>query len=139
MRLIKGKITSPFGIRRDPTLKDCWKHHNGIDIGASVGTTIYAPTDVVVIDIYEHYSGGLTLILADKKMTFRIGMCHLSAVKVFLGQSVGAGEVVANSGNTGHSTGPHLHLSLQEDGFWSERRYQNGTFKDPSRLLEFQP
>lgn len=134
-QIIEGDVTSKFGVRKDPITTNSWKQHNGVDIAAPIGTKIIAPFDVIVMDIFEHFSGGLTLILADEKRTLRVGMCHLSSISVYVGQNVKKRSLLAHSGNTGSSTGPHLHLSLQTGGFWLGNKYNNGTFMDPQKIL----
>lgn len=139
MKIIEGNITAQFGIQKDPFMQNGWRQHNGIDIAAPVGTPIFAPVEAVVADVYEHYSGGLTLILADKGRTIRLGFCHLNSVKVKPGQQIKAGYMIAYSGNTGLGTGPHLHFSLKTDGKWKNGKYLGGQFKDPSQFTIVNP
>ena len=103
-------ITSPFGIR--------WgKMHNGMDFRASVGTPVKAAADGVVAGTGDTdvqcpgvSFGRFVLIKYDNGLASTYG--HLSLIKVSKGQRVSRGEVVAYSGNTGYSTGPHLHVSI---------------------------
>ncbi len=102
---VDGPVTSPFGSR--------WgRLHAGLDFGVPVGTPVRAATDAVVVSVaYDAGGNGthLTLQLADGT-TAVYG--HLSQALVTAGP-VTAGQVIGLSGNTGHSTGPHLHFELR--------------------------
>ncbi len=120
-RVTEGRITSPFGRRRDPIHPNTWKEHNGIDIGAPVGTPVYAPADGVVRSTYTHSAGGMTLLMTSTDGTVRYGFCHLSGYTVKPGERVMRGQQIARSGNTGRSTGPHLHFSVKTGGRWHDQ------------------
>jgi murein DD-endopeptidase MepM/ murein hydrolase activator NlpD len=107
-------ITSPFGPRTGG-------FHNGVDFRASVGTPVKAMADGVVAgtgdtDLQCTYNGRgvsfgrFVLIKYNNGLASTYG--HLSLIKVIKGQQVSRGEIVAYSGNTGYSTGPHLHVSV---------------------------
>lgn len=146
-RIIEGAITSPFGLRHDP-INGLWRDHNGIDVRAVAGTPIYAPSDCVVRGVYSHAAGGKTLILGSADGAIRYGFCHLSSYCVAFGDRVRKGQMVARSGNSGRTTGPHLHLTVKSGGRWVEARiaedgtlieaqYQGGAFVDPTPFLDF--
>jgi len=104
-------ITSPFGQRIHPiNLRK--EFHNGIDIATPVGTPITAHTDLIVLNVWQNDMGGLQIKVADDKYIY--GFAHLSRVPVHINAIVKKGEVFAYTGNTGNSTGPHLHLTLRE-------------------------
>ena len=91
--------------------------HNGVDFRASVGTPIMSMADGTVLGVGDTdltcpgaSFGKFVFIKYNNGLSSTFG--HLSLVKVYEGQSVGRGEVVAYSGATGHVTGPHLHVSL---------------------------
>jgi murein DD-endopeptidase MepM/ murein hydrolase activator NlpD len=93
------------------------KGHNGIDFGTSVGSKIKAPRPGKVIGIGNTDEtcqgasyGKWILIEHDNGLSTLYG--HLSLIKVSEGQSVSTGDVIAYSGNTGYSTGPHLHFTV---------------------------
>lgn len=134
--ICKGRISSPFGQRRDPILKTV-SYHSGVDIAAPVGTVIYSPGRCVVVSVFSHYAGGKTLIMKSlDRADVRFGMCHLSAVLVDRGQVVEYCQRVAKSGNTGRSTGPHLHFSVKCGGQWQGEQYTGGEWVDPAPYLE---
>lgn len=93
------------------------KGHTGVDFGVPIGTPVKAALSGTVIgigntDLYPRcYSYGQWIMLkhADGLSTL---YAHLSLQKVKIGQEVGTGEVIAYSGNTGYSTGPHLHFGV---------------------------
>lgn len=100
--------------------------HNGIDLAVGVGTKLYAIGSGTVEQVvnYGVENAGKTVILKlDNGM--RVVYGHLSEWKVHQGQHIDQGQLVALSGNTGHSTGPHLHLAVQD---------ASGQYIDPSRL-----
>lgn len=145
-RVIEGVISSPFGLRRDP-INDLWRDHNGIDVAAAVGTPILSPTDGIVRGIYNHPAGGKTLIIISDDGKMRYGFCHLSKQIATIGQHVSKGDQIARSGNTGRTTGPHLHLTVKCGGEWVakqiapdgttiEAHYLGGAFVDPTPFLE---
>lgn len=86
--------------------------HPGVDIGTSVGSPIYASeAGTVVFSGWSQVGYGETIVL-DHGNGWRTRYAHLSVIHVECGQTVQRGEVIALSGNTGHSTGPHLHFEL---------------------------
>lgn len=91
--------------------------HNGVDFRASVGTPIKAMSDGIIAgtgntdtQCYGVSFGKFVLIKYDNGLASTYG--HLSLIKVYNGQRVVRGQIVGYSGNTGYSTGPHLHVSL---------------------------
>lgn len=111
---VKGRITSKFGARPHPVTKEP-VFHNGIDIAVSLNTQVIAPANGKVVNIYENAQGGKQLIL-EHSDGIRTGYAHLSSYKVVRGQNIKAGQIVALTGNTGQSTGPHLHLTVTVKG-----------------------
>jgi murein DD-endopeptidase MepM/ murein hydrolase activator NlpD len=96
-----GHITSPF---HDPTRA----YHGGVDVSLVAGTPIPAAmAGQVVYAGWNDQGYGNLVIVQNGSWTTYYG--HLSTVGVAVGQEVGRGETVALSGNTGNSTGPHLH------------------------------
>lgn len=111
---VRGPVNSDFGQRRSPWAPNS-EFHSGIDIGAGIGTPVKAPAPGVVVFAGQHPEYGITLILDhgnDTKSLFG----HLSKVTVAADHQVQRGEVVAFTGNTGRSSGPHLHYEIQVKG-----------------------
>ena len=106
------KVTSPYGYRRDPfTGKQSW--HNGLDLHAKNEPT-YAMMDGVVEKIgYDNRSGNYVIL---RHGNFHVSYCHLSSIVVGKGERVNAGTIVGVTGNSGRSTGCHLHLTCKKDG-----------------------
>lgn len=136
-RVIEGAITSKFGLRRDP-INNTATMHQGIDIAAPTGTPIYSPTAGSVRAIYSHPAGGLTMIVGSDCGRVRYGFCHLSSCELRQGERVSRGMLVARSGNSGRTTGAHLHYSVKRGGEWIEEKYEGGEFVDPSKYLEIE-
>lgn len=109
-----GWMSSAFGWREHP-LDGEESFHNGVDLAVNTGTEVRAFADGVVdyIGESEVYGKYLQLIHADGVTTF---YAHCDKLCVQKGQTVAAGERVALSGDTGRSTGPHLHFELKRDG-----------------------
>ncbi len=108
------RITSPFGYRVHPTLKTR-KFHNGVDLGVPIGTPIHSVQDGSVAIAAENNTSGKYLVL-DHGNGVRSAYCHLDRLDVAQGDPVRKGEPVALSGNTGRSTGPHLHYIVRLAG-----------------------
>ena len=106
------KVTSPYGYRRDPfTGKLSW--HNGLDLRAK-NEPAYAMMDGIVEKVgYDNRSGNYVTL---RHGNYRVSYCHLSSIIVRKGESVFPGIIVGVTGNTGRSTGSHLHLTCKKDG-----------------------
>lgn len=107
------RITSRFGFRIHPITGE-GNSHSGIDIAVPVGTQIYAPEDGYVKKSYENAIGGKQMIIAHPN-GYDTGYAHLST-QLPEGTKVKKGDKIALTGNTGRSTGPHLHFTLRKDG-----------------------
>ncbi|WP_281689601.1 M23 family metallopeptidase [Pseudonocardia thermophila] len=120
VQMIVGRITSGFGARWGTT-------HQGLDIAAPIGTPIRAPAAGTVISSGPASGFGLWVRLQHADGTITVyGHINRSLVKV--GQKVNAGDVIAEVGNRGQSTGPHLHIGVM----------QNGRYVDPRPWLNAQ-
>ncbi len=113
---IKNNITSGYGNRINPiTNKEAF--HNGIDINGYEGQKIYAMFDGVVVEKYYSDTFGNVLVYEgqffDKKI--KVFMGHLEKSLVDVGDRVFKGDFIAIVGNTGNSTGTHLHLETYID------------------------
>jgi murein DD-endopeptidase MepM/ murein hydrolase activator NlpD len=111
---VRGPVNSDFGQRRSPWAPNS-EFHSGIDIGAAVGMPVKAPAPGVVVFAGEHPEYGITLVLDHGNET-RSLYGHLSKVIVAMDQPVRRGDTVALTGNTGRSSGPHLHYEIQVKG-----------------------
>lgn len=119
-----GEITSPFGWRIHPVL-GTRHHHNGIDIDVPVGTMVRVAAPGTVSQIYDDPEGYGTAVVLQHADGYLTIYGHISSVLVSKGQFVEVGQPIAESGNTGLSTGPHLHFEIR-----------NGEFPvDPQRYL----
>lgn len=117
------EVSSPFAsldvIHKTP--------HTGIDLVMNEGTSLFSPVDGVVKKVVDYGSENIgkgIFIETNDHQTVIMG--HLSDSKVSIGQKVSEGDFVALSGNTGHSTGSHLHLGLKDS---------NGSFINPEKLV----
>lgn len=133
VKVCEGRISSYFGIRVDPVTRKQGTRHNGIDIACPEGTQVRTPVDGVVAQSFidSLNGGGKTIIIRDLKTGDRYGFCHLSSLLVREGDVVSKGSVIALSGNTGKSTGAHLHFSYATGGRWVENRCIGYMFENP--------
>ncbi|WES98339.1 M23 family metallopeptidase [Chryseobacterium arthrosphaerae] len=106
-------VTSPYGWRLHPIFRT-GKMHNGTDLKANY-ENVYAVLDGVVLES-SNSSGGGKYIKIRHSDAFVTSYLHLSEIYYEVGEYVKAGFIVAKSGNSGNSTGPHLHFAVQENG-----------------------
>lgn len=106
------KVTSPYGYRRDPfTGKLSW--HNGLDLRAK-NEPAYAMMDGIVEKVgYNNRSGNYVTL---RHGNYHVSYCHLSSIIVRKGEYVYPGIIVGVTGNSGRSTGSHLHITCKKDG-----------------------
>jgi len=112
--LMGPRLTSKYGMRTHPILRFS-KQHSGIDLAAPIGAPIRAVADGQVV-FADPFSGFGKLVVIQHKDGFTSHYAHCSKLLVNPGRSLKAGQIVAEVGNTGHSTGPHLHLEIRKDG-----------------------
>ena len=105
------RISSHFGYRTDPFYK-IQKMHSGIDFSAPIGTRIYSTGDGVVEKVVKGNSGYGNNIVIDHGYGYKTRYAHLSKTHVTVGQKVKRGEYIAEVGNSGKSTAPHLHYEV---------------------------
>ncbi|MDF1568530.1 MAG: M23 family metallopeptidase [Spirochaetaceae bacterium] len=123
--LQNSRISSNFGYRTNP-FRGGLSFHPGVDLKADVGTEVYAARGGTVEKIGSLELYGLFVILRHDGQ-YQTVYAHLDEFLVREGQTVGAGDRIALSGNTGISTGPHLHFEIRKDGIPA----------DPSTLTSF--
>lgn len=111
---VTGKITSPFGYRIHPVLKER-KLHTGIDIAASSGTPVKAANAGTVIKAGAAGSYG-NMVMIDHGGGIVTLYAHNSRIAVSTGTQVQKGQVISYVGSTGRATGPHLHFEVRVNG-----------------------
>ena len=111
---VKGWLTSSFGMRRDP-FNGRRKMHEGLDIAARTGTSVTATADGIVSSVKTEPGYGKVVIL-DHGYGYRTIYGHNSRYYVKVGQRVRRGERIAAVGNTGRSTGSHVHYEIRLNG-----------------------
>ena len=107
-------ITSPYGTRMHPIF-GASKFHNGIDLAAN-SENVYSVLDGIVTETGWDNNGGGNYIKVNHFNRFETAYLHLSEIYYRVGEFVKAGFIIAKSGNSGNSTGPHLHFSVKEFG-----------------------
>jgi murein DD-endopeptidase MepM/ murein hydrolase activator NlpD len=127
---LKGEVytSAPFGQRRSYAGGPVSSYHAGQDYGADSGTPVYAPITGTVVLAEPLQVRGKAVIL-DHGLGVFSGFWHLSKINVQTGQVVRPGQVVGRVGNTGLSTGAHLHWEMRVGGVpvnpvqWTRRRF----------------
>ncbi len=110
-----GYVTRGFGMHIDPFTGQLRPHY-GIDFAARVGTPVWATADGRVANIGWDKNGFGTYIEVDHRKGFQTYYAHLSKVEASLGEEVKRGQLIGRIGNTGRSTGPHLHYEVRVNG-----------------------
>lgn len=108
-------LSSDFGTRQDP-MEEGEEDHLGIDIAVNEGTAVFAAMDGVVSLAETSDTGYGNEIMLDHDDGLQTRYAHCSALLCSEGDHVQAGDLIALVGNTGDSTGPHLHFEVLEDG-----------------------
>ena len=124
---LEGPITARYGEQRSINGGPPSGHHGGTDIGVPEGTPVKATNRGRVVLARQLQERG-NMVIVDHGGGLYSGYAHMSSFNVSEGQMVEQGDVVGMSGNTGLSTGPHLHWEMAIDGVWLDAlRFTDGT------------
>ncbi|MDR3325646.1 MAG: M23 family metallopeptidase [Spirochaetaceae bacterium] len=121
---IRGRLSSSFGWRKDPFTGER-RYHNAIDLAAETGVPVKATRDGKVTTVAFSPVFGRYVIVSHPG-DYQSMYAHLSSTAVSQGAKVGQGDKIGEVGNTGHSTGSHLHFAI----------YKNGRAVNPLELLK---
>ena len=111
--LTTGKLSSNFGVRNDP-IDHIHRFHAGVDIACPVNSPVYASRDGIVI--FAGYKGGYgNLVIIQHSRGYFTLYGHLNTISATKGNKVATGQLIAKSGNTGRTTGPHLHFEIRKN------------------------
>jgi hypothetical protein len=108
-------ISSMFGMRMDPVYKRM-AMHRGLDFASSIGTPVYATGDGVVKEARLTGKGYGKEVVIDHGFGYTTRYGHLHEILVDKGQAIKRGNIIGTIGNSGKSTGPHLHYEVRENG-----------------------
>lgn len=111
----RDKVSSEFGFRNNPTGAG-GEGHTGLDLAVPIGTEVHAVKDGQVLFVRYKQTGYGYHVAIDHGGGLVTLYAHCSEILVTEGQTISAGNVIAKSGNTGRSTGPHLHIEVIKDG-----------------------
>lgn len=130
--MVTGKLTAKYGPTPDPFKAGKTRNHFGIDIAAPTGTPIFAPANGIILAATNAYKGNtkygnvVVIETADGIVTM---FSHLDGYTVAAGQKISKGTQIATVGNSGKSTGPHVHIET----------HVNGTRVDPASIWDVAP
>jgi len=105
------RISSAFGGRIDP-IHGGWRRHSGVDFATKIGNPVFATGDGVVESVKLQFFGYGNMVVIDHGFGYKTKYAHLCAVTVSEGMSVKRGTCIGGVGNSGKSTGPHLHYEV---------------------------
>lgn len=121
---VRGRLTDGFGYRNHP-ITGVWHMHNGIDLAGRIGTPVVAARSGTVVHVESQIGNYGRFVIVSHPGGFQTLYAHLDSFAVRRGQYVSTGQKIGELGNTGLSTGPHLHFSI----------IQRGRFIDPLTQL----
>lgn len=107
----KYHLSSPFGFRVDPLLEGS-RFHSGVDLAMKAGNPVYATGDGVVESVNFDFFGYGNSVVINHGFGYKTLYAHLSTVNVREGMEVKRGDCIAASGNSGRTSGPHLHYEV---------------------------
>ena len=111
---VRGWVTSDFSVRLDPYTGERVSHQ-GMDVAAPIGTKVRAPADATVV--FSGVEGGYgRVIVLDHGYGLKTRYGHLLKTDVKVGDKIKRGQTIAQVGNSGRSTGPHLHYEVRVNG-----------------------
>lgn len=119
---VLGRMTSPYGYRDDPITSGEDEFHVGVDLSAEIGTPVLSFAAGTVDFIGESSGYGL-YIQIDHGNGITTFYCHCSQLCVQKGMQVSAGQMIAKTGDTGNTTGPHLHMEMRRHGILLNPEY----------------
>ena len=106
------RLSSGFGYRSDP-FTGASKRHTGMDFACKPGNPIYATGDGVVVKVATDRKTGYGFhVEIDHGFGYRTRYAHMSRIDVSVGQQLRRGDCIGTTGNTGRSSGPHLHYEV---------------------------
>ncbi len=133
------RISSHFNLKRLHPITKRISPHRGTDYATPIGTKALAISDGVVTRVGDHPVAGRHITIQHTD-TYSTRYLHLNRILVKQGQRVSIGDVVAETGNTGRSTGPHLHFELHTNGTavnFITYRLPEGRQLDPNQMVAF--
>ena len=111
--LKETKISSSFGVRRDPFTRR-WRKHDGLDLKGTYKDTVYS-TGGGYVEKASYYGGYGRCVIINHGKGYKTMYAHLSRIYVVKGEYVNDHHSIGRVGSTGHSTGPHLHYEVFEN------------------------
>lgn len=131
-------VSSYFGYRPDPIYKIS-KFHSGMDFSSTLGTEVYATGDGVVFDVERNNWGYGNMVILDHGYGYKTRYAHLKKSAVRKGQKVKRGQLIGYIGNSGKTTGVHLHYEVLKNDVQVDPinfLYQDLTPEEYNQILE---
>lgn len=121
---VNGRITSDFGNRINP-ITNKKEFHNAVDIAAEIGDPVLSPDNCIVTEVSNDTIYGIFVKVKSEEYQFRF--CHLSETSLNKGDTLKKGDEIGKVGNTGWTTGAHLHLEVEK----------NEKYINPQKVFDF--
>jgi len=120
---VSGRITGTFGQSRKHPITGRKYRHQGLDIACRVNTKLQAAASGIVenVELTSYYGIKITLLHVSKKNRYKTIYGHLYVTDVSKGEYVNKGQVIGHTGNTGRTSGPHLHYEILKARFRRNR------------------
>lgn len=119
------RLSSSFGYRSDP-FSGRSKRHTGVDFATGIGNDVFSTADGVVETVKKEYFGYGNYVIINHGFGYKTRYAHLSEISVTEGMTVRRGEKIALSGNSGRSSGPHLHYEvIYRDNYVNPAKYMD--------------
>jgi murein DD-endopeptidase MepM/ murein hydrolase activator NlpD len=112
---VAGPLSSQFALRRYHPILQVFRPHSGVDVSARMGAPIVAAAAGTVMEVVREQGYGL-LVRVDHGRSIETIYAHLSRALVRPGEHVSRGQIIANVGSSGLTTGPHLHFEIRVAG-----------------------
>lgn len=113
---VTGTVTSSFGTREDP-VDGSESFHYGVDLGAEAGEKIRCAASGTAAEVGEHEAYGNYILVCHNEQIYTF-YAHCESVLPKAGEEIQAGQMIGTVGNTGKSTGPHLHFEIRDGDTW---------------------
>ncbi len=132
------RISQKYGVNREFYQRFGLPGHEGVDWATPTGTRLLCPFEkgVILRASFAAKSYGHFVVIWDPAQRCGVWYCHLSRIIAGYGATVRRGQIVGHTGNTGNSTGPHLHCNFVETNVWGQRLNMGNGYQGFLNILD---